>query len=131
MGEKTNSKAIPYFFFTILIIVALSLFAILTGINLFLQGSDEGSYWILIGIGTLVISALMLSQTRKAMPQLVFEPERVSTTILCNKCGFKSLRDFQRGDYILKEAEPCPKCNEKMIIASIYREVKEKEKESF
>ena len=55
----------------------------------------------------------------------------VTTTMECSKCGFKNVRDFQRGDYIFKETEQqCPKCNEKMSIASIYREVKEKKKET-
>jgi ribosomal protein L40E len=55
----------------------------------------------------------------------------ITTTIECRKCGFKSVREFQRGDYIFKEVEPCQKCNEKMLITAIYREVKEKPKESF
>jgi len=55
----------------------------------------------------------------------------IITTIQCSKCGFKNIRDFQRGDYIFKETDQqCPKCNEKMSIASIYREVKEKRKEA-
>jgi DNA-directed RNA polymerase subunit RPC12/RpoP len=53
------------------------------------------------------------------------------STIECNKCGVKNVREFQRGDYIFKETERCQKCNEKMLITAIYREVKEKEKERF
>jgi hypothetical protein len=132
MSEKAPPKGISSFFLAIIFIVlALSILALFQGMTAIMYGSiNEGSYYIILGIGALALSAYMLFNTKRAMPQLMFEPERVATTILCNKCGFKNLRDFQRGDYILKEAEPCPKCNEKMIIASIYREVKEKEKES-
>jgi len=134
MSEKAPPKRISSSFFLaiIFIVIALSVIALFQGMTAFIDGRiNEGSYYIVIGLGSLALSAFMLFQTKRAMPQLMIEPERVSTTILCNKCGFKNLRDFQRGDYILKEAEPCPKCNEKMMIASIYREVKEKEKESF
>jgi hypothetical protein len=51
------------------------------------------------------------------------------TTIECRKCGSKSVREFQRGDYVFKELEPCQKCpDDKMLITAIYKEVKEKEK---
>jgi len=55
----------------------------------------------------------------------------VTTTTECKKCGYKNVREFQRGDYIFKELDQCQKCNDKLIITAIYREVKEKEKERF
>jgi hypothetical protein len=132
MSEKAPPKGIsPFFLILIFIVLALSILSLFLGMIAFIkEDMVNGSYYILIGFGTLLLSAYILFQIKRTLPQFTFEPERVATIILCNKCGFKSLRDFQRGDYILKEAEPCPKCNEKMIIASIYREVKEKEKES-
>ena len=55
----------------------------------------------------------------------------VMTTIECGKCGVKNIKEFQRGDFIFKELEPCKKCADtKMIITAIYKEVKEKEKPS-
>jgi len=91
--------------------------------------SVSAGYFTLIGSIGLALSVYMLLQTQRKPPRVAFEMPRVITTILCQKCGFKNIRDFQRGDYIFKEAESCPKCNEKMMIDSIYREVKEKEKE--
>jgi len=81
----------------------------------------------MIGATTLAFSAYLLFQSRRKMRRFTIKIQRVVTTILCQKCGFKTIRDFQRGDYIFKETEECPKCNEKMLIASIYREAKEKE----
>jgi hypothetical protein len=89
----------------------------------------SAGYFTLIGSIGLALSVYMLLQTQRKPSRVAFEMPRVITTILCQKCGFKNIRDFQRGDYIFKEAEPCPKCNEKTMIASIYREVKEKGKE--
>lgn len=81
---------------------------------------------LLIGGSGVFLSAYMLFQTRRRTMRLEIKEQPVVTTILCQKCGFKNVRDFQRGDYIFKEAEPCPKCSEKMSVASIYREVEEK-----
>ncbi len=81
----------------------------------------------MIGATTLAFSAYLLFQSRRKMRRFTIKIQRVATTILCQKCGFKTIRDFQRGDYIFKETDECPKCNEKMLIASIYREAKEKE----
>jgi hypothetical protein len=51
------------------------------------------------------------------------------TTIECKKCGVKNVREFQRGDYVFKELEPCQKCPDtKTMITAIYKEIKEKEK---
>jgi len=64
------------------------------------------------------------------MLKLSIAIQPINTTVECQKCGFKNVREFQRGDYVFKPTEDqCPKCNEKtMSIGSIFREVKEKEK---
>ena len=39
------------------------------------------------------------------------------------------MREFQRGDYVYKELDACPKCPDtKQLITAVYKEVKEKEK---
>ena len=57
------------------------------------------------------------------------EVPKVMTTIEC-KCGSKTIREFQRGDYVYKDLDtPCQKCpNTRQMITAIYKEVKEKEK---
>ncbi len=91
------------------------------------QEFNAGINFAMIGATTLALSTYMLFQTRRKMRKFTIKMQRVITTILCQKCDFKTVRDFQRGDYIFKEEEDCPKCNEKMLIASIYRETDEKE----
>jgi hypothetical protein len=70
----------------------------------------------------------MLLQSRKRVASMKIEAPKVMTTIECRKCGFKSVREFQRGDFVFKDLEACQKCDDKMIITAIYKEVKEKEK---
>ena len=113
----------------ILVTVLLSIAALYQAIDYY--GSNEmnlGSWFMFLGFTGLALSTYMMLQTRRKAVRLPFEAPKVITTILCQKCGLKNIRDFQRGDYIFKETEPCPKCNEKMLISSIYREVKEKGK---
>jgi len=112
----------------ILVTVVLSVVALFLGFTYESQDPTSALPYMLIGFIGLAISAYMLLQTQRKPSRAAFEMPKVITTILCQKCGFKNIRDFERGDYIFKETEPCPKCNEKMMIASIYREDKEKEK---
>ena len=121
-------RNIPFFLAIILIMLILSIIALYQAVNAYLSGASEGNYLMMLGTIGLAMSAYMLFRTRRGVPRLTLEMQRVATTILCGKCGFKKIRGFERGDYIFKEAEPCPKCDEEMMIASIYREVKEKGK---
>jgi len=116
-------------FIIILVALGLSIAAFYQAIFAFAnQEFATGSYFALIGIMGLTFLTYLLIQTRRKTLKLPIHAQRVATTILCQKCGFKNIRDFQRGDYILREAGECPKCNEKMIINSVYREAKEEKK---
>jgi len=127
--SETGPQEGRFSFILILIIVVaigLSIAAFYQAVVAF--GNQEFtlvSYFALIGIMGLTLLTYMLIQTRRRTLRLPIQAQRVATTILCQKCGFKNLRDFQPGDYVFKEAEECPKCNEKMIVSSIYREVRE------
>ncbi len=50
----------------------------------------------------------------------------VSTELTCTSCGFKEIREFSKGDYILKPAGKCPRCGGERLITSIFREEGEK-----
>ncbi len=125
----TQKKISPILVAILLVIFLLSIFSIFLGVDAYLSGDAEsGSTYMILGATTLALSSYVLFQTRRKILKLALKTQPINTTILCEKCGLKNIRDFQRGDYIFKEVEPCPKCNEKMSISSIYREVKEKRK---
>jgi hypothetical protein len=113
----------------IFIVLALSLTALILATTAFGQGNEVvAGYLLLIGFLGVALSTYVLFQTRRRILRLRIETPQITTTIECKKCGFKSVREFQRGDYIFKEVEPCQKCSDKMLITAIYREVKEKER---
>jgi len=125
-------KASPVQLAIILIPLLLSLILIYLGLNEYMVGRPEqGSFLLSMGMVTLAFSAYWLFQARKRMLRIMgMEMQPLSTTLQCQKCGFKNLREFQRGDFVFKQTDQaCPKDNEKMIISSIYREVKDKGKE--
>jgi len=130
-SKSPTNKVSVMALFIIFLVLALSVAAIALAANLYSYGNSiAAAYLALIGCVGLAMSAYVLLQTRRMMMRLKIEVPSVTTIIECKKCGFKSVREFRRGDYIFKEMEPCQKCNEKMIITAIYREIREK-KEAF
>jgi len=130
-SKSDTSPAARVSSFVLLIIfvtLALALAALVFAIHLYNTAPEVAIYWFLLGFIGLALSTYVLFQTRQRILRLRIETPPITTTIECRKCGFKSVRGFQRGDYIFKEVEPCQKCNEKMIITAIYREVREKGK---
>jgi hypothetical protein len=134
MGKAAPSAVTRVSSFVLLIIfitLALSLIALILAITAFNTGNDVvAGYLLLIGFLGVALSTYVLFQIRRRMLRLRIEVPQITTTIECKKCALKSVREFQRGDYIFKELEPCQKCNDKMLITAIYREVKEKERPS-
>jgi hypothetical protein len=133
MGETsrstTTARISSFVLMVVLVTLALSLVALMFGVSVLDQNSEAAWILVLIGFLGVATSTYVLFQTRRRLAKLRIVVPPVTTTIECKKCGFKNVREFQRGDYMFKELEPCQKCNDKMMITAIYREVKEKEKE--
>jgi hypothetical protein len=113
----------------VFVTLALSFAALIFAVNILDQNTEAAWILILLGFLGVAISTYVLFQTRRRLSKLKIIVPPVTTTIECKKCGFKNVREFQRGDYIFKEGDNCQKCNEKMLITAIYREVKDKQKE--
>ena len=131
MNEKSSSatsKISTYLMLIVLIVLALSVVALILAINIFPSRPDMATYLLAIGFIAMALSAYMLLQSRKRVASMKIEAPKVMTTIECRKCGIKNVREFQRGDFVFKDLEDCQKCDDKMIITAIYKEVKEKEK---
>ena len=103
-----------------------------TGMIVFLLGTNTVTpyafIWIIIGLlmmsmGFSLVTAGRGNPERKPPPPTV-------TEIRCDSksCDFKEIRNFEKGDYILKPLTArCPKCNSSMTIQGVYM-VKEEEK---
>ncbi|MDH5483204.1 MAG: hypothetical protein OEY22_10075 [Candidatus Bathyarchaeota archaeon] len=130
-STSTTSKISSFVLMIIFVTLALSLTALILALYAFPQNPEAAGYLLLIGFLGVGLSTYVLLQTRRRILRLRIEATSITTTIECKKCGFKSLREFQRGDYIFKEVEPCQKCNDKMLITAIFREIKGKRKEGF
>ncbi len=126
--ENVNQIS-PFLLVVILVFFILSLVALFIAVeSLIEQTGTLNSYsFLLIGFFGLAISIYMLLQTKRKPMHVTLELPRVITTLECPKCDFKSVRDFQRDDYIFKETGSCQKCNETMRITAIYREAKKNE----
>jgi hypothetical protein len=132
VSASSTTRISSFVLAVIFITLALSLIALYLAITALFTGETTVSgYLLLAGFIGLGLSTYMLFQTRRRIQRLRIKVPPVTTTIECGKCGFKSIREFQRGDHIFKEVEPCQKCDEKMMITAIYREVKEKKTKKF
>ena len=136
--DKTTNRVSSFLLLVVFLTLALSLVALIFGATVlagyFNIGSDLTSAYILLALGIIgiALSAYVVVEARSRMLKLKVAVSPVMTTIECRKCGVKNVREFQRGDYIFKETgDSCQKCNDKMLITAIYKEVKEKEKERF
>ena len=127
---KPVSRYSPFLLVAILIAFTLSISALYIAVDQIINQTDLTSSYSFLAIGFfgLGITAYILFQTRKRPEPASLKKPKVLTTLECSKCDFKNIRDFERGDYIFKEAGPCQKCDQKMTITAIYREEKKDHK---
>ncbi len=106
--------------------LALSGYYIFRAFTSYQEGAIETSlYYGVIGFTGIAITfymTLILRKRSTTKKKIV----NIMTTTECGKCGFKSLRKFDKGDYVFKTLGNCEKCNEPMLITSIYAEQLEK-----
>ncbi len=122
--EKRVRVALPMILiFAIIIgILAISFNYLYSAIEASQSGnSDQALYFVLLGGAGIGISFYITYSIRKRTISQKPLP-KVTTTSECKKCGFKSLRKFEKGDYVFKQVGNCQKCNEPMLITSIYAE---------
>ena len=136
MAQNQTSPATKristYLMMIVLIVLALSIAALILAANSYLTNPNDlvpAAFLAIIGLIAMTMSIFTLYQSRRQAVQMKIEIPKVMTTIECKKCGSKTVREYQRGDYVYKELDACPKCPDtKQIITAIYKEVKEKEK---
>ena len=124
-----TAKISTFVLLIVLIVLALSLVALGLAVNAFMAEEEiVAGYLLVISAIAMSLSVYVLVQSRRRVTSMKSEKPSMMTTTECRKCGVKNVREFQRGDYVFKELEKCQKCDDKMTITAIYREVKEKEK---
>ncbi len=137
--SQGNKKISNYITMIVAVVLVLSVISLILAVTAYLNGvatpSQAGQddltagFLAVVGVIALLMSAFTLYQSRRQAAEMKIEVPKVMTTIECKKCGTKTSREFQRGDYVYKELDPCPKCPDtKQIITAIYKDVKEKEK---
>lgn len=128
--SQSTKKISTYLTMIVLIVVALSIISLILAANAYYIGQTlAAGFLAIIGLVALTMSAFTLYQSRRQVAQMKIEIPKVMTTVEC-KCGSKTVREFQRGDYVYKDLDVlCQKCpNTRQMITAIYKEVKEKEK---
>jgi len=142
MTQKQTSpgtqKVSNYIMMIISIVLLLSIVSIILAVSVYLTGASTpqagtddltAGFLAVIGVIALSMSMFTLYQSRRQAAEMKIEVPKVMTTIECKKCGTKTMREFQRGDYVYKDLEACPKCPDtKQVITAVYKEIKEKEK---
>ncbi|TFG28985.1 hypothetical protein EU528_10345 [Candidatus Thorarchaeota archaeon] len=82
----------------------------------------------LLGLITMSFGFALLTAGK---PKEEKPPPPTVTEIRCNDCDFKEIRDFKKGDYVLKPVEDaCPKCQTGMTIEGVYI-IREEPKETY
>jgi predicted ferric reductase len=127
-SSSASTKISTYLMMIVLIVMALSIVALVSAVYVYESDFQFAVILLAMGLIAMGMSVYVLLQSRKRLASMKIEAPKVMTTIECKKCGFKNVREFQRGDFVFKNLDPCQKCNDKMIITAIYKEVKEKEK---
>jgi len=123
------AKHISYFFVGIVfVLIALSFISLYQAVETYNKYKTADFINMVFSIGAIILSAYLLIQMRKQPMSLGFEQTKVYTVLRCSNCDYKNIREFQNGDYVLKKAELCPKCNNQTFISTIYREATEEEK---
>ncbi len=82
---------------------------------------DQVGYNLMYGIIGVALSLYTVAQFRRRGHSRPIKEPDVMTIAECQKCDFKNVRKFAKGDYVMKTTEECPKCKEPMTITSIYQ----------
>ena len=130
-SSGTTKRISTFVFMVVLAVYALAIVSIGLAVSLY-SSSEQPFVWIwmlILGFVSITLATYVLFQSRRHVTTMKTVTPQVMTTIECKKCAIKTVREFQRGDYVYKELEKCTKCDDKQIITAIYKEVKEKEKQ--
>ncbi len=128
MGESKAGKISAFFIGIVFVMLAMALVALIFAIEAYVMQGNIDVVNVILSASTIALSIYLLLQMRKKPLSLDSEALKVLTVIRCTKCNYENIKDFEKGDYVLKEVGSCPKCDGTLLIYSIFRETKEKER---
>ena len=100
-------------------------------IILFFGMNDTTVMFYVYSFVGLIVMSFGFALLTAGKPKEEKAPPPTVTEIRCNDCDFKEIRDFKKGDYILKPVEDlCPKCQTGMTIEGVYI-IREEPKETY
>jgi hypothetical protein len=115
-----------YFYLAVIfsvVVFAYSAFLILDSITKYGAERPESFYYSLvlglIGVGLAVSS---LTTMRRRIQIIKTQNLKTFTVELCEKCGFKKVREFKVGDYVQKKIGACQQCSSDLLVNAIYSE---------
>ncbi|HIE14182.1 TPA: hypothetical protein EYP70_02805 [Candidatus Bathyarchaeota archaeon] len=127
-GRQLPLKRLSMFFMVLVfLMLILSLIALYQIFEAYSRTKTLDIMSIALSLSAIFLSVYVLSQMRRKPIRLGFEIPNVVTVMECTSCNYRSIRKFQRGDYIFKDVGFCPKCSGRILISSIYREIREKD----
>ncbi len=107
-------------------VLLYSTYMIYNSLSSYKEGHVENFYiGIIVGVMGIGLAVSSLTTLRKRLFMLKAMDKRVVTVERCNKCSFKKIRTFEKGDYINKRIGKCSQCKGDIFIAAIYLEDKE------
>lgn len=127
-GSKKMRRSSFYLMTIVAVLIILSFITLFQTFKMYTEKGYTDFLALLLSASAIVFSVYMILQMRMKPLKLGFEQPKVSTMIRCSNCDFETIREFKEGDYILKEAESCPKCKGPTFIYMIFRETEEKKK---
>jgi len=120
---------------TLAVVVVIGIFSLLSlWLGFQAYGSEhpeQANYYIIIGtagfaaIGYMFFRTKAITSSRKSVTVPMVE---VVTIFECPSCELKRVRDFQKGDYVYKDDEPCTRCEGTMVITGIHKRAEPKKK---
>jgi hypothetical protein len=135
MGETTGaefpSMSLSWVMLAAIVVIGIfSLFSLWMGFRAFGSDNPEHStYYIFIGTAGFAAIGYMFFRTKAVMIKRMEVPKvQVVTTLECPSCDLKRVRDFQRGDYVYKDDEPCTRCEGTMVVTGIHKRAEPKRK---
>ena len=92
--------------------LSISIYYLYRAFSSYVEGATNDSItYAVIGATGLAITSYMAFIMRKRSI-VRKEPVPVMTTTECERCGYKNMRKFTKGDYVYKTIGNCEKCNE-------------------